>query len=97
VTGHEPGGRSRYARPSRVVPIILGALAIGSAALASDGDLQRLLLENGCIEPRIEIAMQQRDLVAYRANCLGTSHKTIVIVCRGGRCSPSPPINDRDR
>ncbi len=66
-----------------------------SAALASDADLQRTLLDNGCIEPQIETVLQQRDLIAYRANCLGTSHKTLVIVCSRGRCSPSPSTKDR--
>ncbi|WP_306225207.1 hypothetical protein [Bosea beijingensis] len=65
-----------------------------SAALASDGDLQRVLLEQGCIEPKIETILQQRGLVAYRANCLGSSHKTIVIVCSDGRCRPDAPVRE---
>ena len=69
----------------------------GPAALASDGDLQRVLLEQGCIEPKIETILQQPGLVAYRANCLGSSHKTIVIVCTDGRCRPGAPVRQRDR
>ncbi|KRE12538.1 hypothetical protein ASE66_18600 [Bosea sp. Root483D1] len=64
--------------------ILLGGL---SAAFASDGDLQRILLEHGCVKPRIETVLRQGPLVAYRANCLGTSHKMIDIVCTDHRCS----------
>ncbi|WP_326874027.1 hypothetical protein [Bosea sp. (in: a-proteobacteria)] len=68
--------------------ILLGGL---SAALASDGDLQRVLLERGCIKPRIETVLRQDSLTAYRANCLGTSHKVIDIVCTDHGCSAAAP------
>lgn len=90
-------GRVRRARLVRATPVILGALAAGTAAQASDGDLQRVLLEQSCLEPRIETILQQRGLVAYRANCLGSSHKTIVIVCNDGRCRSGALVRERDR
>lgn len=90
MTIPEAGGRSRSGRHARIVAIVMGFAAIGSPALASDRDLQRVLLESGCIAPGIEIVLQQRDLVAYRANCLGPSHRSLVIACSGGRCTPSP-------
>ncbi len=97
MTAAEGGGRVRPVRLLRAFPIILGALAAASVALASDADLQRVLLEQGCLEPRIETILQQRGIVAYRANCLGSSHKTIVIVCGAGRCRPGSPVRERDR
>lgn len=90
-------GRVRRARLVRATPVILGVLAAGTAALASDGDLQRVLLEKGCLEARIETILQQRGLIAYRATCLGSSHKTIIIVCSDARCRPGSPIRERDR
>jgi hypothetical protein len=65
--------------------------------MASDADLQRALLEQRCLEPRIETALRQRGLVAYRANCLGSPDRAIVIVCSDGRCRPSSPMGERRR
>ena len=90
-------GRVRRARLAHTIPVILGGLAAGTAALASDGDLQKVLLELGCLEPRIETVLQQRGIVAYSATCLGSSHKTIIIVCSDGRCRPGAPVRERDR
>lgn len=93
----EGGGRIRPARLPRVTPVILAALIAAPAALASDGDLQRTLLEQSCLEPRIETILQQGRVIAYRANCLGSSHKTIVIVCTEGRCRSGAPVRERER
>ena len=60
-----------------------------SAAFASDGDLQRILLEHACVKPKIETVLKQASLDAYRVNCLGTSHKILDVVCDGHRCSAS--------
>lgn len=87
MTLHHRGG-SRRSTPLRRagVPalVFLGGL---SAALASDGDLQRVLLERGCVKPRIETTLKQGSLTAYRANCLGTSHKVLDIICTDHGCS----------
>lgn len=91
------GGRLRHARLRLDAAILAGAIAASAAAQASDADLQRALLDSGCVAPQIETVLQQRDLVAYRANCLGTSHKIITIVCTKGRCSPSASAGNRDR
>ena len=66
--------------------VLFGSL---SAALASDGDLQRILLEHACVRPKVETVLKQASLVAYRVNCLGTSHKILDVVCDGHRCSAS--------
>jgi len=66
--------------------ILLGGL---SAEFASDGDLQRTLLEHACVKPRVETVLKQASLVVYRVNCLGTSHKVLDVVCDGHRCSAS--------
>ncbi len=96
MTISKEGGRLRLAR-FRLKAVLVGAVAASSVASASDADLQRALLDSACAAPRIETLMQQGDLVAYRSNCLGTSHKIITIVCGKGRCSPSPSMGNRDR
>jgi hypothetical protein len=97
VTIPEGGGCARRACLARAAPVILlTALTAAPAALASDGDLQRVLLEQGCLEPKIETILQQ-GRAAYRANCLGSSHKTIVIVCSDGRCRSGAPVRERER
>jgi hypothetical protein len=97
VTRPGRGGSGRRARLFRALPIIAGAIAAGPAALASDGDLQRVLLEQGCLEPQIETILQQQGLVAYRANCLGSSHNAIIILCTDGRCRPGASPGPRKR
>ncbi|MGX1742430.1 hypothetical protein ACWIEX_12830 [Bosea sp. NPDC055353] len=90
------GGPARPAR-LRLAHIAIAILASISTAQASDVGLQRALLEAGCIEPKIETALKQETMVVYRANCLGSSHKIIDIVCSGDRCSVSAPPEERDR
>lgn len=70
-------------RGSAPALIILGGL---SAALASDGDLQRVLLEHACVKPQIETVLKQASVVAYRVNCQGSSHKVIDVTCVDHRC-----------
>lgn len=92
-----PGGGSRRSAPLRRgsawALVFLGGL---SAALASDGDLQRILLEHACIKPRVETVLKQASLVAYRVNCLGTVPKILDVVCSGQRCSASRRSNGSD-
>lgn len=97
MTRPAEGGLPWRACPRLAAATLAGLVAANSAARASDADLQKTLLESGCVAPQIETVLQQRDLVAYRANCLGTSHKIITIVCSKGRCSPSSSIGNRDR
>lgn len=88
ISSHGAGSRrsSPLCRSSAPALILLGGL---SAALASDGDLQRILLEHACVKPRVEAVLKQASLVVYRVNCLGTAHKTLDVVCDGHRCSAS--------
>lgn len=79
------------------------ALAVGLVILSSfqtagaaDGDLQRALLDSGCINPAIKTMLSTDRLVVYQANCLGSSHKVIEVVCMGVRCSVSDPSTERD-
>ncbi|MCR4521637.1 MULTISPECIES: hypothetical protein [Bosea] len=95
MTISKKGGWPRRTRFDLDAAILVGAVVASPAALASDADLQKALLDSGCAAPRIETVLQQGDLVAYRANCLGTSHKIITIVCSKGRCSPGPSNGDR--
>lgn len=88
---HHRGGSRRSAplrRSGAPALVFLGGL---SAAFASDGDLQRVLLDHGCVKPRIETVLRQGSIIAYRANCLGTSHKVIDIVCTEHGCSAAAP------
>lgn len=97
MTTSEEGGQPRRARFHLDAAILAGTIVANSAARASDADLQKALLDSGCVAPRIETLLQQDGLIAYRANCLGTSHKIITIVCSKGRCSLSPSSGDRGR
>ena len=87
--------RHRGDGPRRSIPLRRGTapalilLSGLSAAFASDGDLQRILLEHACVKPRVETVLKQASLVAYRINCLGTAHKVLDVVCDGHRCSAS--------
>lgn len=97
MTTPEDGGRLRRARFHLDVAILVGVVTASSAALASDAGLQKALIDSGCAAPRIETVLQQSGLIAYRANCLGTSHKIVIIVCSKGRCSPGPSNGNRGR
>lgn len=94
---HRRDGSRRSAplrRGSAPAFILLGGL---SAAFASDGDLQRILLEHGCVKPLIETVLRQGSIIAYRANCLGTAHKILDVACDGHRCSASQRRDMADR
>jgi hypothetical protein len=89
VTLHNRDGSRRsvpLCRGGVPVLVLLGGL---SAAPASDGDLQRILLEHACVKPQIETVLRQASLTAYRINCLGTAHKILDVLCDGHRCSAS--------
>jgi hypothetical protein len=97
VTDRNKGGSRRSALALRYYASASFALSGLSAALAADGDLQRALLEAGCVDPRIETLLQQRELVVYRARCLGSPRKTIVVTCSNGRCSAERQVGEGDR
>lgn len=97
MTHAEPGGPSRPARLRRVAAIAIAALPAASAALAADADLGRVLLEHGCVGPEITTLLKQGDLVVYRANCLGSSHRVIDITCSNRRCRRNLSGEEWDR
>lgn len=74
---------------------VLMALALGLAvtlagrAAASDGDLQRGLLESGCVKAEIKPLAREGQASIYEANCFGSSHKVIRVICIEGRCTVS--------
>lgn len=53
---------------------------------ADDGDLQRALLEAACANAKVTRLTGVGESEVYEANCFGTSHKRIKIVCVAGRC-----------
>ncbi len=79
--------------------VALAALVISapSTGAASDGDLQRALLESGCANAKVTRLPDQGKIVIYRANCLGTEHKVIELVCIAGRCTASGPSPEDER
>ena len=87
MTPHHRDGWRRSVLLRRGSAPALALLGSLSAASASDGDLQRILLEHACVKPKVETVLKQVSLVAYRVNCLGSSHKILDIVCDGRRCS----------
>lgn len=96
MTRHREDGSRRsilLRRGGAPALVLLGGL---SAAFASDGDLQRVLLEHACVRPRIETVLKQASLVAYRVNCLGTSHKVIDVTCVDRRCVGSRAHDGRN-
>jgi hypothetical protein len=63
---------------------------------ASDGDLQRALLESGCVQATISTLPPLGQTLLYEANCFGSSHKLLKIACAGGRCVVDSPRAPRD-
>jgi hypothetical protein len=84
-------------------PVLIAAglaVAIGATpSTASDGDLQRALLESGCVQATIKTLPPLGKTLLYEANCFGSSHKLLKIACASGRCvvdSPRAPREEGD-
>jgi hypothetical protein len=71
-------------------------VGLGTGAGASDGDLQRALLEAGCVKAEIKPLPRTGEASVYEANCFGSSHKVIEVVCVESRCSANGPSIDWD-
>ena len=84
----------RLALSLALSPIVL--VATSQAGHAADGDLQRALLTVGCINGDITNTLNKDGLVIYKANCFGTAHKVIKVVCADKRCSVSGASTERD-
>lgn len=80
---------------SRLILIIILSLA-PTISLADDGDLQRALLEVACVNAKITRLPGVGKSELYEANCLGTTHKRIKIICTAGRCIADHPHVGRD-
>lgn len=62
------------------------AVPLATGATASDGDLQRALLESGCVKAEIKPLPREGQASIYEANCFGSSHMVIKVICIEGRC-----------
>lgn len=75
--------------------IILLSLA-PTQSQADDGDLQRALLDAACVNAKVTRLPGVGKSELYEANCLGTTHKRIKIVCTAGRCTADHAFLERD-
>lgn len=89
--------RSRLRLPLMAV-LIGSGLAAGHAtgAGASDADLQRALLEAGCVKAETRPLPSRGRASIYQANCFGSAHRIIEVVCVENRCSASAASAGRD-
>ncbi len=90
------GGRATPARiPAGLFVGLVIALGAGTSR-ASDGDLQRALLESRCVQATIRALPPLGQTLLYEANCFGSSHRLLRIACAGGRCLVDPRQIPRD-
>ncbi len=80
--------------PARFLAILI--VLFPTLSRADDGDLQRALLEAACANAKITRLPAVGKTELYEANCLGTTHKRIKIVCISGRCIADYPHTGRD-
>ncbi len=62
-------------------------LMMANGSRASDGDLQRALLEASCVKADIKQLSREGPVVVYEANCFNSAHQLLKILCVKGRCS----------
>lgn len=74
-----------------VLLIIILISLVPTSSQADDGDLQRALLEAACANAKVTRLPSVGKSELYEANCLGTSHKRIKIICIAGRCIADNP------
>ena len=89
----------RRMKPVRLAVGLVAGLAVALGAdqgRASDGDLQRALLESGCVQATIRTLPPLGQTLLYEANCFGSSHKRLKIACASGRCVVDSPRAPRD-
>lgn len=86
-------------KPAGLAAALAAALAGAFGAdvsRANDGDLQRALLESGCVQATIRTLPPLGQTLLYEANCFGSSHKLLKIACASGRCVVDSPRAPRD-
>lgn len=91
-----PGSKMPFRSALMTVSMTAWLIALGITSKASDRDLQRALLEAGCVKADIRALPGKDKTSIYRANCLGSSHKILGIVCVGGRCAVAIPSTERN-
>jgi hypothetical protein len=67
-----------------ISPALIASFVTG--AIASDADLQRALLASRCVNAAIKPLPREGEASIYEANCFGSSHKVIKVICIEGRC-----------
>lgn len=78
--------------PGMLPRLVLLASAAGVIvpAAASDAPLRRALSQAACAGARLERLSEQGPTSVYRANCTGTSHRRLIIVCMKESCRVAP-------
>jgi hypothetical protein len=92
------GGRDApvgtWYRRAIIAPALIVSFVTGASA--SDADLQRALLEARCVKAEIKPLPREGKASIDEANCLGSSHKVIEVVCVDGHCMVSPSSHRSD-
>jgi hypothetical protein len=90
-------GRKTRFQPLLWLCFLLLAFSMTKAAVASDADLNAVLLRSGCGSPLIKPLYERDGVKVYEANCFGTSHKKLIVTCvpRKG-CQVNRPERDID-
>ena len=90
----------RYRATSRIV-LLCTTVALGfgglGAAQATDAELQAALQRAACGSPKIKQLFQRGDLVAYEANCFGSSHRVVTVTCTRSICHVDEPAREDER
>ena len=75
------------------------ALVFGGfgAAQATDAELQAALQRASCGSPRIKQLFKRGDLIAYEANCFGSSHRVVTVTCTKTVCHVDEPAREDER
>ncbi len=64
---------------------------------ASDAELQAALQRADCGSPTIKQLFQRGDIIAYEANCFGSSHRVVTVTCTKTICHVDEPAQDEER
>lgn len=68
---------------------------IPNAALASDGDLQRVLNAAGCPSATLKVVYRQSETTIYEANCFSSSHRVVFVECNRTMCRLDESARDQ--
>lgn len=74
----------------RLFAVLASAAGAIAPAAASDAPLQRALSQAACVGARLERLSEQGATSVYRADCTGSSHRRIIVVCTKDVCRVAP-------